>query len=787
MQPSKKKFRAAAINSGYSSATKRNREPSSSNSPLESPTTIARRHSSSSSSKLTPRGKRQRKSCSSLLITPTGDKSLSSRGARTPLKPSVLLYLPEDLFIVIFSFFVSRDRIDIETFSQLQLVDRKFNEVVNSPSLWKFVPLQLPDGSLNINTMLLIKQKNKGTEGTCFHVKMRADKSDVALKRARVYPDNEGVPYYMLRELAALKKLSHPHISTPILVNLKHFKLYLLLPYVEKTLHDYLNPSGNTSTPRAELLVKKHQVRSIMAQICSAVAHIHDKGILHRNLKPKHLLIVPGPGADPLDGAQVRLSDFALVRVLRHPPKKLTNEVVTLWYRPPEILMGQREYTAAVDIWSIGCIFAELLQGKALFVGLCEIDQLFQIFQTLGTPDCSVWPSFTELPYYQDVIFPNFEINRLASVVSRADQQELGFLQECLQFSPQRRVSAEECRMHPYLEGVEIAQHDLAPPAAMTRASSVSSMCSVTSSLSRSTSIATRDFSIPDDIIESHLHHLHKTTLRQLAFLRGLESQRKLLPDVNVLQRDPEWTFELREATATWVLHTTAAYDPTALCQRAAYFAIALLDEYYARCLTPEKLKENSVIMTSSMDIVGACCMHIASKCEDVSFIGIRDLAGSLQMNYEAGELLLVEEEILNIFQFDLYIPTVIDFLSIYLECVPEMNGVPELHSLCKYLAMITLLTIDFNAFEPSRVAAAIVSYALSFNRDGTKAQGAKLCVWPPGLAALSQYQPCELVTVTQRLQEVQRQAILSATPHVVFQQYVTSQHHSVARWFPHS
>jgi serine/threonine protein kinase len=188
----------------------------------------------------------------------------------------------------------------MENFNNIQLVDKSFNALVNSSMLWKFIPLQLPDGSLNINTMVMIKQKNKGTEGTCYHAKRRSDHMDIALKRARVYPDNEGVPYYMMRELAALKKISHPNISSPLMVNLKNFKLYLLLPYVEKTLHDVLNPSGDTSNPRAEVLMKKHQVHNIMQQICSAVAHIHDKGILHRNLKPKHLLIIPGNGPDPL-------------------------------------------------------------------------------------------------------------------------------------------------------------------------------------------------------------------------------------------------------------------------------------------------------------------------------------------------------------------------------------------------------------------------------------------------------------------------------------------------------
>ena len=215
--------------------------------------------------------------------------------------PSILLDLPEELFIVIFSFFVSKENIDMENFSNIQLVDKNFNELINSSSLWKFIPLQLPDGSLNINTMLLIKQKNKGTEGTCYHVKMRADGQDIALKKARVYRDNEGVPYYMMRELAALKKISHPNISSPLLVNLKDFKLYLLLPYVERTLHDVLNPSGDACMPTsAEVVLTKHQVSNIMVQICSAVAHIHDKGILHRNLKPKHLLIIPGTGPDPL-------------------------------------------------------------------------------------------------------------------------------------------------------------------------------------------------------------------------------------------------------------------------------------------------------------------------------------------------------------------------------------------------------------------------------------------------------------------------------------------------------
>lgn len=155
----------------------------------------------------------------------------------------------------------------MENFSSIQLVDKKFNEHINSPSLWKFIPLRLPGGSLNLNTMILIKTKCKGTEGTCYHARRRSDRADVALKRARVYPDNEGVPYYMMRELAALRKISHPNIASPYFVNLKDFKLCLLLPYVEKSLHDILNPSGDHTTPSAEVVLSESQVEDIMRQV----------------------------------------------------------------------------------------------------------------------------------------------------------------------------------------------------------------------------------------------------------------------------------------------------------------------------------------------------------------------------------------------------------------------------------------------------------------------------------------------------------------------------------------
>ena len=320
-------------------------------------------------------------------------------------KPCRLLKLPDDILISVIKFIVTQETSDMNTFMAIQTTCKRMKSVSNSVAVWGRIPMCHLDGSMNMDALIVLKKKSQGTEGSCFQARYRGSQRFVALKRARVYPDNEGVPYYMMRELSALKTLNHPNICNLERVTLNNYKLRLIFSYVEQTLHDFVNPGGGDKT----VAVKPSQVRGIMSQLLSAVCHCHERGIMHRNLKPKHLLIIPGDNLEePLEGCTVKVADFALVRVLVNPPRQYTTEVITLWYRPPEILMGQRSYTTAVDIWSVGCIFAELLQGKPLFTGLCEIDQLFQIFSKLGTPNPDMWPDFKTLPYFQDTIFPRW-------------------------------------------------------------------------------------------------------------------------------------------------------------------------------------------------------------------------------------------------------------------------------------------------------------------------------------------------------------------------------------------
>lgn len=133
---------------------------------------------------------------------------------------------------------------------------------------------------------------------------------------------------------------------------------------------------------------------NFLQQILNGLLFCHSNRIIHRDLKPQNILID--------DKGNLKIADFGLARSFTVPFPELTHEVVTLWYRAPEILLGQVIYTPSVDIWSVGCIYAEMLLGRPLFEGDCEIGQLFKIFQVLGTPNESIWPGVTSLPEYKN-------------------------------------------------------------------------------------------------------------------------------------------------------------------------------------------------------------------------------------------------------------------------------------------------------------------------------------------------------------------------------------------------
>ena len=278
-----------------------------------------------------------------------------------------------------------------------------------------------------------VEKVGEGTYGVVYKCKVKDTNDYVALKKIRLENEDEGIPSTSIREISILKQLRHPNIV--YLMDLIHGekKLYLVFEYMDHDLKKFLDINNGPLTPEL--------VKSYLFQILIAINFCHSKRILHRDLKPQNLLI-------DKDGI-IKVADFGLARSFGIPIKTLTHEILTLWYRAPEILLGQKEYSTPVDMWSIGLIFYEMAHRKPLFAGDCEIDQIFKIFQMFGTPNEKTWPGVTKLPEFK-LTFPQFKGKGISAYNRNIDHVGLDLLSKMIQLDPCKRISAKQALQHPY-------------------------------------------------------------------------------------------------------------------------------------------------------------------------------------------------------------------------------------------------------------------------------------------------------------------------------------------------
>ncbi len=152
----------------------------------------------------------------------------------------------------------------------------------------------------------------------------------------------------------------------------------------------------------------------------------------------------------------MKLADFGLARAFSVPIRTLTHEVETLWYRAPEILLGQKEYSLPVDLWSVGCIFAEMVEKKPLFMGDSEIDQIFKIFNLHGTPTNQTWPGVTNLPDFKST-FPRFKAADARKYFKNFDEDGLDLLLQLIALDPAKRISAKQALKHKYFDDLDVS------------------------------------------------------------------------------------------------------------------------------------------------------------------------------------------------------------------------------------------------------------------------------------------------------------------------------------------
>lgn len=280
----------------------------------------------------------------------------------------------------------------------------------------------------------------QGSYGVVYKVRKKTHTRDiVALKRVKLNMNGheEGIPSSSLREIGALKNLKHPNVLELFEVIHTGSSIYLVFEYLDQDLKKTLESTDNG--------IPDKTVKSYLWQLLKGIAFCHSRRIIHRDLKLQNLLVNK-------DGT-VKLADFGLARNMSLPLRVYTKEVVTLWYRAPEILLGSDIYGPAVDVWSLGCIFYEMKTKKPLFAGDSEIDQLFKIFQILGTPTKTEWIDVLNLPHYQ-AQFPSWPPIDLKQIFvdSNSSQEASNLLTKMLLYDPFKRISAQDAMKHAYFD-----------------------------------------------------------------------------------------------------------------------------------------------------------------------------------------------------------------------------------------------------------------------------------------------------------------------------------------------
>ncbi|KAK4483906.1 hypothetical protein RD792_011115 [Penstemon davidsonii] len=268
----------------------------------------------------------------------------------------------------------------------------------------------------------------QGTYSSVYRARDLKTDQIVAMKKVRfVNMDPESVRF-MAREICILRKLDHPNVMKleALVTSRISGSLYLVFEYME---HDL---AGLLASPKVKFT--ESQIKCYMKQMFLGLEHCHSRGILHRDIKGSNLL-VDNKGV-------LKIGDFGLATSFEpEQTQPLTSRVVTLWYRPPELLLGATEYGVAIDMWSAGCIVAELFAGKPIMPGRTEVEQMHKIFKLCGSPTEDFWRK-TVLPHATSFKSQNIYKRRVSDTFKDFPSSALALVEKLLSIDPDERGTA---------------------------------------------------------------------------------------------------------------------------------------------------------------------------------------------------------------------------------------------------------------------------------------------------------------------------------------------------------
>ncbi|KAF9673684.1 hypothetical protein SADUNF_Sadunf10G0049800 [Salix dunnii] len=313
--------------------------------------------------------------------------------------------------------------------------------------------INMLQGCRSVDEFERLNKIDEGTYGVVYRARDKKTGEIVALKKVKMEKEREGFPLTSLREINILLSFHHPSIVDvkEVVVGSNLDSIFMVMEYME---HDLKGLMESMRQPFSQ-----SEVKCLMIQLLEGTKYLHDNWVLHRDLKTSNLLLN--------NRGELKICDFGLARQYGSPLKPYTHLVVTLWYRAPELLLGAKQYSTAIDMWSLGCIMAELLSKEPLFNGKTEVDQLDKIFRILGTPNETIWPGFSKLPgvkvnFVKHQLPAGYNLLRkkfpATSFTGSPVLSDSGFdlLNKLLTYDPEKRITAEAALNHDWFREVPL-------------------------------------------------------------------------------------------------------------------------------------------------------------------------------------------------------------------------------------------------------------------------------------------------------------------------------------------
>lgn len=270
-------------------------------------------------------------------------------------------------------------------------------------------------------------------EGAFGEVKLGMDSltgEKIGLKYIRVASKIDGIPKAVFREVQSLQLLSNQNVNIVRLVDMFPDELTLCLVF------EFLPSDLAEVISKASSFLPQSHVKCFAQMILDGLAFCHTNKIVHRDIKPSNILLS--------STGQVKIADFGLARTITSTDLdgSLSHQVATRMYRAPELLFASRRYSFAVDVWSAGAVIAELFTLTPIFPGNNDIDQIYRVFQVMGSATVECWPDVGDLPDFGKVSFPLMKPMPFEILMPHAEPEDIAFLQTLLVLDPSKRATA---------------------------------------------------------------------------------------------------------------------------------------------------------------------------------------------------------------------------------------------------------------------------------------------------------------------------------------------------------